>query len=256
MEFCPSDDVPVNQSNNSINNETNTSNINDDVQKFTGIAKDITFYTACFELSLGLLTFGLFLIKFLWCTKGVSCPFACSGFRRNRWLLCCFHSESYMDAFTTAIQPFLMIDAIFILTVAPVSSIHPLLITCTTGYILVGLRLLTYVLTFGLLFTFRYYKYNKFNMGRLGSVAFKMIKLFINLLSISSSFATLIKLGIPEMPGIRYTYAVATFITVIIIYINYYTLIDKLRTETANKKTRKKSVCYEVINHATFWVKL
>ena len=255
MEFCPND-APVNQSNNSINSETNTSNINGDVQKFTDIAKDITFYTACFELGLGLLTFSLFLIKFLWCTKGVSCPFACSGFARNRWLLCCFHSESYIDAFTDAIQPFLMIDAIFILTVAPISSIHPLLITCTTGYILVGLRLLTYVLTFGLLFIFRYYKYNKFKMGRLGLMAVRMVGLFINLVTISSSLATLIKLGIPEIPGIRYTYATATFIIVIITYINYYTLIDKLRTETANTKTRKKSVCYEVINHTTYWVKL
>ena len=93
-------------------------------------------------------------------------------------------------------------------------------------------------------------------MGRLASMVLKMIRLFLDLAAISSSLATLIELGIPEMSGIQNTYATATFIIIIITYINYYTAIDTLRTETANIKTPQKSVCYETINHVTFWIKL
>lgn len=58
------------------------------------------------------------------------------------------------------------------------------------------------------------------------------------------------------MKPIRTSYAVATFVAVVVTYIKYYTAIDKLRVETANKKTKRRKICYEVMNHLTFWIKL
>ena len=66
----------------------------------------------------------------------------------------------------------------------------------------------------------------------------------------------MINLGIPETKSIRISYAIATFVIVIITYVKYYTAIDAMRVETANKKTEHRESCYEVINHITFWIKL
>ena len=228
----------------------------DDVQKFTNIAKYITFYSVCIEVGLGFFTIGCFGIKFSCCTRGVRCQFAWGGFARNRYCLFCFHSKSYMEAYSKAITPFLIIDAILFLTVAPVGNVHPFLVTCIFGYILTGFRLASYVLTFVLLFGFRYYTYNEFKLKEVLPLTFDFIGLFLALFSVSSSLATLISLGIPEMKSIRVTYAVATFVIVVITYIKYYTTVDELAVTTANKKTKRKKICYEVINHITFWIKL
>ena len=149
-----------------------------------------------------------------------------------------------------------MLDAILFLTVAPIGNVHPFVVTCTFGYILTGLRLASYVLTFVLLFGFRYYKHNKFELKGVSSLIFDFIGFFIVLFSVSSSLATLIKLGIPERNSIRVTYAIATFVIVIMTYIKYYTAIDTMRVATANEKTEQREICYEVINHITFWIKL
>lgn len=215
MEFCPNGIDQLNNSNDSI---TNTSDINNEVKKFTDATRLVTFITVCVEVGLGLPSLLCFYMRFVCCTKGISCSFACGGFARNR-CLCFFHSESYLNAFTKVIQPFLMFDAIFILTVAPISNIHPFIVTCAVGYVLIALRLLSYVLTFALLFVFRYYKYNMFEKKRLVSLAFKMVGLILDLISISSSLATLIKLGVPEMPGIQISYATASIVLVILTYI-------------------------------------
>lgn len=146
-----------------INNTTSdvddnaTSDVDDNVNKFTNIARYITFYSICFEVGVGYLTLICFLIRFSCCMEGISCSFAWGGFARHRWGLCCFHSESYIEAFSKAITPFLMCDAILFLTVAPISNVHPFIVTCVTGYILTGFRLASYVLTFVLLFGYRYY---------------------------------------------------------------------------------------------------
>ena len=61
MEFCPED---MNQTSN-INSSTNATSddVNDDIEKFTDIAKNITFFSVCFEIGLGYFTFYCFLIK-------------------------------------------------------------------------------------------------------------------------------------------------------------------------------------------------
>lgn len=268
-EFCF--DIQTNGSNNTTSTIasnittntskiiTSTSNINgtdNDVKKLTNIAKDFTFYSACVEVGLGYFTLFCFLIKFAYCTKGVSCAFACGGFARHRWCLCCFHSELYLKKFSEAISPFLMLDAIFFLTIAPLGNIHPLIVTCVLGYFLTVLRILAVVATFVLLFGFRYYEYNEFKFEDIKSLALDFVGLFFVLFSVSSSLATLINLGIPEMKSIRISYAIATFVIVGITYIKYYTTIDTIRVLTANKKTKGKEICYEVMNHLTFWIKL
>ena len=254
MEFCPEDSNQTSSNDNSTN--ITSDDVKDDVEKFTDIAKYITFFSVWFEVIVGLLTFSCFMIKFACCTKDISCVFASSGFARSRLFLCCFHSESYLEEFTKAITPFLMLDAILFLTVAPIGNVHPFVVTCTFGYILTGLRLASYVLTFVLLFGFRYYKHNKFELKGVSSLIFDFIGFFMVLLSVSSSLATLIKLGIPERNSIRVTYAIATFVIVIITYVKYYTAIDTVRVATANEKTEQREICYEVINHITFWIKL
>ena len=85
---------------------------------------------------------------------------------------------------------------------------------------------------------------------------FDFIGLFLVLFSVSSSLATLIKLAIPERNSIRVIYAIATFVIIIITYIKYYTAIDAMRVGTANKRTERREIIYEVINHVTFWIKL
>ena len=253
MEFCPE-----NENQDDVTNGTNITrdDTNDDVKTFTDVAKYVTFVSVCIEVGLGYFTFHCFLLKFSCCTEGVACSSAWGGFARNRLCLCCFHSESYLEGFTKAITPFLMCDAILFLTVAPISNVHPFVVTCVGGYILTGLRLASYVLTFVLLFGFRYYKYNDFKLKGVAPLLFDFIGLFLVLFSVSSSLATLINLGIPETKSIRVSYAVATFVIVIITYIKYYTAIDAMRVETANKKTECRESCYEVINHITFWFKL
>ena len=106
QEFCP-----VSNQTDIFNCSKNESNEGDgnDVEKFTNVAKYMTFYSVCFEVGVGYLTWICFLIKFPYCTKGYSCAFACGGFARNRWCLCYFHSEKYMEAFSKTITPFLMI---------------------------------------------------------------------------------------------------------------------------------------------------
>ena len=250
QEFCPN----VNEF-NSTNNTSNEDD-GDDVEKFTNIAKYITFYSVCFEFSVGYLTLLCFLIKFSFCTKDYSCSFACGGFARNRLGLCCFHSEAYIEEFSKAIPPFLMIDAILFLTIAPISNVHPFIVTCVAGYILTGFRIASYVLTFILLFGFRYYKFNEFKITGVLPLSLDFFGLFLNLLTVSSSLATLVELGIPEMKSIQISYAIATFISVIITYIKYYTAIDNIRVSTANDKTEDKKICYEVMCHVTFWIKL
>ena len=254
MEFCPED---MNETSN-INSSTNATSddVNDDIEKFTDIAKNITFFSVCFEIGLGYFTFYCFLIKFACATKGITPAFACGGFARNRLGLFCFHSESYLEAFSKAITPFLILDAILFLTVAPIGNVHPFLVTCAWGYIITGLRLASYVLTFVLLFGFRYYKYNVFELKGVSLLILDFFGLFLVLFSVSSSLATLIKLGIPERNSIRITYAIATFVIVIITYIKYYIAIDKLRVGTANQTSKNREMCYEIINHITFWFKL
>ena len=252
---------PMNSTTNTMNSSTNTSYIDDDdddddVKKFTNVAKYITFYSVCFEVGLGYFTLICFMIKFAYCTRGVSCSFACGGFARNRCCLCCFHSESYLNAFSKAITPFLMIDAVLLLTIAPISNVHPFVVTCALGYFFIGLRIVSIVLTFILLFGFRYYRYNQFQFKDILSLALDFVELFLVLLSASSSLVTLINLGIPEMKSIRTSYAIATFVIVGITYIRYYITIDVIRVVTANKKTKGRKICYEVMNHLTFWIKL
>ena len=250
MEFCSGD-------NDIINGTTNaTSGVNDDVKKFTNIARYITFYSVCIEAAFGVFTFTCFLIKFSCFTDGISCPTAWGGFGRNRLLLCFFHSESYLEAFTKAITPFLMLDAILFLTIAPIGNVHPFVVTCIEGYILTGFRLASYVLTFVLLFGFRYYKYNEFELKGVVSLLIDFIGLFLVLFSVSSSLATLITLGLPERKSIQISYATATFVIIIMTYIKYYTAIDTIRFRTANKETKCRRICYEVMNHITFWIKL
>ena len=253
MEFCPDNENQATVTN--ISNVT-SDGTNDDVKRFTDVAKYITFVSVCIEVGLGYFTFHCFLMKFSCCTEGVACSSAWGGFARNRLCLCCFHSESYLDGFSKAITPFLMIDAILFLTVAPISNVHPFVVTCVAGYILTGLRLASYILTFVLLFGFRYYKYNDFELKEVASLLLDFIGLFLVLFSVSSSLATLINLGIPETKSIRVTYAVATFVIVFITYVKYYTAIDQMRVQTADKKTKCRETCYEVINHITFWIKL
>ena len=148
-----------------------------------------------------------------------------------------------------------MCDTILFLTVAPISNVHPFVVACVAGYILTVLRLASYILSFVLLFGFRYYKHNEFELKGVASLLLDFIGLFLVLFSVSSSLATLINLGIPETKSIRVTYAIATFVIVIITYVKYYTVIDAMRVETANKKTEHREICYEVINHITFWIK-
>ena len=251
MEFCPDNENEANVTN------VTSSDTNDDVKKFTDVAKYITFVSVCIEVGLGYFTFHCFLMKFSCCTEGVAYSSAWGGFARNRLCLCCFHSESYLDGFTKALyNTFLMCNAILFLTVALISNVHPFVVTLVAGYILTGLRLESCILTFVLLFGFRYYKYNKFELKGVASLLLDFIGLFLVLFSVSSSLATLINLGIPETKSIRISYAIATFVIVIIIYIKYYTAIDAMRVETANKKTKCREICYEVINHITFWIKL
>ena len=252
-EYCF---IYTNQTNDNTTNTSNVNDTDDDVKKFTDIAKDITFYSICIEVGLGYFTLFGFLIKFAYCTKGVSCPFACGGFARHRWCLCCFHSELYLEKLSEAITPFLMLDAIFFLTIAPFSNVHPLIVTCVLGYLLTAFRILAVVATFVLLFGFRYYKHNEFDFKEILSLGLDFVGLFFALFSVSSSLATLINLGIPEMKSIRISYAIATFVIVVITYIKYYTTIDTIRVVTANKKTKGKEICFEVMNHLTFWIKL
>ena len=254
MEFCPdgkNPDTIVPYSTNVTSDDTNN-----DVKMFTDIAKYITFVTVCIEVGIGYITFNCFMLKFSCCTENMSCLTACAGFARNRWCLCCFHSETYLEGFTKAITPFLMCDALLFLIIAPVGNIHPFVVTCAWGYITTVLRLTSYFLTFVLLFGFRYYKHKYFEIKEAALLLADFIGLLLALFSVSSSLATLIKLGIPERKSIRVTYAIATFVVVIITYFKYYTTIDQLRVVTANKKTKRKEICYEVINHITFWIKL
>ena len=252
-EFC----YEYTNQTNTINSTTNTNaSYDDEVKKFTDVARDITFYSVCIEVGFGYLTITCFLVKFACCTKGVSCSFACGGFSRNRLCLCCFHSESYMKEFSKAITPFLFGDALLFLAVAPISNIHPFIVTCIFGYVLTGLRLASVVLTFVLLFGFRYYKNNEFKLKELVSLAFDFVGLFLAVFSVSSSLATLISLGIPEMKSIRISYAIATFINVVITYIKYYTTVYIIHIVTNNTKSKPKEICLEVMNHLTFWIKL
>ena len=115
-----------------------------------------------------------------------------------------------------------------------------------------GFRFASCVLTFILLFGFRYYKYNEFEFKGVLPLTLDFFGLFLVLFSVSSSLATLVNLGIPEAKPIRISYAVATFVIVTITYIKYYTAIDIMRVTTANKRTEGKEICYEVINHLTF----
>ena len=254
MQFCPEDTNQTISRENSTN--TTTDDTNDDVKTFTDIAKYVTFVSVCFEVGLGYLTFYCFLIKFSCFTRGISCAFASSGFARNRLFLCCFHSELYLDKFSETITPFLICDAILFLTVAPIGNVHPFVVTCDFGYILTGLGLASCVLTFVLLFGFRYYKHNEFKLKGVSLLLVDFVGLFLVLFSVSSCLATLIELGIPEMKSIQVTYAVATFVIVIITYIKYYTAIDAMRVGTANEITEGREICYEVIIHLTFWIKL
>ena len=210
MEFCHETIIIINGT---------TSDVDDNVKKFTNIAKYITFGSICIEVALGFFTSFCFMIKISCCTAGISCPTAWGGFARNRLCLCCFHSESYLETFTKAITPFLMLDAILFLTIAPIGNVHPFVVTCIEGYILTGFRLAFYVLTFVLLFGFRYYKYNEFKPKGVFSLLFDFIGLFLVLFSVSSSLATLITRGLPEMKSIQIGYATATFVNIIITYI-------------------------------------
>ena len=149
-----------------------------------------------------------------------------------------------------------MLDAVFYLTIAPIGNVHPFVVTCAAGYTLTGFRLASYVLAFVLLFGFRYYKYNEFKIKGVLSLLIDFIGLFLVLFSVSSSLATLITLGLPERKSIQLTYATATFVIIIMTYIKYYTLIDTLRVSTANETSKCRRICYEVINHITFWIKL
>ena len=238
--------------------QTITTDISDvNVKKLTNIARDITFYSVYIEVGLGYFTIICFVIKFACCTRGVSCAFACGGFARNRWCLCCLHSESYLKAFSKAITPFLVFDAIFFLLIAPIGNIYPLIVTCVSGYFLIGLRIASVILTFVLLFGFRYYKYNEFQLKDLLSLALDFIGLIFVLLAVSSSLATLINLGIPETKSIRISYYIATFVIVGITYIKYFTSICIIKVVTDNKPVAKGyEICFEVINHLTFWIKL
>ena len=149
-----------------------------------------------------------------------------------------------------------MLDAILFLAIAPIDNVHPFVVTCAEGYILTAFRLALYVLTFVLLFGFRYYKYNEFKLKGVVSLLIDFIGLFLVLFSVSSSLATLITRGLPEMKSIRIGYATATFVNIIITYIKYYTAIDVMRVKTANIKSKRREFIYEVISHITFWIKL
>ena len=65
MEFCPE-----NEDQSDVTNGTKD-NTNDDVKKFTDVAKYVTFVSVCIEVGLGYFTFHCFLIKFSCCTEGV-----------------------------------------------------------------------------------------------------------------------------------------------------------------------------------------
>ena len=225
------------------------------IKKFTNIAKDITFYSVCIEVGLGYLTLLGFIVKFSYCTRGVTCRFALGGLSRNR-CLCCFHSELYMEEFRKAISPFLIIDAILFMVMGPIGNIHPLVVRCIRGYIFIGFRLAAYVMTFIVLFGFSYYKHNECECWRVASLILDCLWFFFVLFSVSSSLATLITLGIPEIKSIRITYAVATFVAVIIAYIKYYTAIFTIIIETCNKKTKCTEIYCEVLNHVIFWIGL
>ena len=245
-EFCSDNSNPTNSTNDDVDNN---------VKKFTNIAKYITFYSVCIEVGLGYLTILGFLVKFSCCTQGVTCRFALGRLSRNR-CLCCFHSELYMEKFRKAISPFLIIDAMLFMLMGPIGNIHPFVVTCIRGYIFTGFRLAAYVMTFIVFFGFRYYKYNEFEFKRVISLIFDCIMLFLVLSSVSSSLATLITKGIPEMKSIQITYAVATFVVVIIAYIKYYTAVVTIIFETGDKKPKCTEICNEVMNHVTFWIKL
>ena len=82
-------------------------------------------------------------------------------------------------------------------------------------------------------FGFKYYRYNKFELKGVLSLIFDFVGLFLALFSVSSSLATLIN---PERKSIRVTYAIATFVIVVITYIKYYTTIHILAATTTNEK--------------------
>ena len=62
MAFCPDNDDQTDFINGTTNGTSNDAD--DDVKKFTDVARYITFYSVCIEVSLGYITFWCFFIKF------------------------------------------------------------------------------------------------------------------------------------------------------------------------------------------------
>ena len=236
----------------------NRSNEKTDMEKYTDVAQDITYYAACVEVGLGYFTLICFLLKLSCCTKGTSCTYLFCGSMRNGFCLCCCHSETYVENFLKVIYPFVMLDAVFIVVVAPISSIHPFIIGCVEGYILTLARVAAYLLTLGLLFIFRYYKVKieknslddkqvRSDLLNLGHV---LVQTGLGILSTSSCFATFIEMGLTEEKSIRYSYLVATIIIAIFTLVGYYASIYELHAITSGRNTK---VCNEFTGHATFW---
>ena len=96
MEFCS---VRKDQADLDRDNATNISNADNDIEKFSNIAKRITYISVLWEVGLGLVSIIGFMIKLILASYGIPCAII-------RLFLCCFHSESSLQIIANNITPF------------------------------------------------------------------------------------------------------------------------------------------------------
>ena len=245
MKFKPTNDenltniTNLESENNTTSNATETDLLHLVAQRMTGIS-------ILYELMVAYLIMFTIIMVIICC---VGIGFLSEKFKidlSKYTVACCV-------ALLRLIRPFMFIDSVAIIILAPFGNVYFFVLGCPLAYVTIGLRVGLYLSTISFIAVDSYIReHEEPRTKELRSFLSILFKFTLKLLTCSSCLATFINIAYPEPLGFRYTYLIFTVLIGLTALVTYYDNLMKI-VEVVRGCFGKFTTFHNWVNHFTFW---